>query len=143
VVKADADLVREAFPILSALEVAAVELTAPRLKAALPRLRELNQRLSRETNKPRQYELDHGFHAVLTERCGNQRLLGLLEVERARARLFDGAYRRGTADRDGSCAEHEKIIRAIARGEPGDAARILQQHWMHGESKVIRWLSAT
>jgi len=139
-VPADADLVRESFPILAALEAAAMRLAGARLAAALPDLRTLDLRLAAATRRSRMYELDHDFHRRLVRDCGNARLLALIEAERTRAQRFDGAHRRGMADRDGSRAEHRAIIEAIARGDTEGAARALVAHWERGTGVVVAWL---
>src|SRR5215475_12225933 len=94
VVQADADSVRETFPVIAALEATALELSYARSERLADDLREINARLSRETRKRQQYELDHAFHARLVRDCGNPRLLELLAIEHDRARRFDGAHRR-------------------------------------------------
>lgn len=140
VVHANEALVREIYPILGALEGAALRLALPRLPAAAPELKALNDKLSRATSKARQYELDRQFHARLTRSCGNPRLLKLLDTHWAQARRFDGALRRGTADRDGSCREHTEIVRAIENGRVEAAVESLIAHWRRGEDVVINWL---
>ena len=107
---------------------------------SIPELDATNKRLSTETRKPRQYELDSAFHSRLTRDCGNRRLLKLIKDHWAQARRFDGARARGTADRDGSCREHQGIIDAIRRGRTGAAADLLLEHWRRGEDTVTAWL---
>ena len=100
----------------------------------------INDALGRERKKARQYELDRAFHAALTAQCGNNRLLKLLEAERARAQMFDGAHRRGMANLEGSCAEHEALIEAIEKNDAARAAQILRAHWQGGIEVVAKWL---
>jgi DNA-binding GntR family transcriptional regulator len=140
VTPADASLVREAFPVLAALEGAAMRLAWPRLREVASELAELNGKLAAAKARADQYALDHAFHARLTADCGNDRLLELLEIERARARRFDGADRRGTADQAGSCREHAAIIAAIRKDDLAEAASRLQDHWERGIGVVIQWL---
>lgn len=140
VVKADAELVRETYPILAALERLALLLSGDRLAEALPDLERINRELAAETVSERQYALDAAFHERLTRDCGNPRLLKLLETHRANARRFDGAHRRGTADRDGSCRQHREIIEAVRAGNAVQAAQLLEEHWRAGEQVVIGWL---
>jgi DNA-binding GntR family transcriptional regulator len=140
VIPANESLVREVYPILGALEAAALRLAAPRLKGALVELEEINEKLRRTESKARQYELDTKFHTLLTRSCGNPRLLKLIESHWAQARRFDGAQSRGTADNDGSCREHEQILDAIRADRVGQAAEILIAHWRRGENVVVEWL---
>jgi DNA-binding GntR family transcriptional regulator len=140
VVRANAESVLETYPVIGALEAAAVELSASRSENLAQDLRELNGRLSRETRRRQQYDLDHAFHARLARDCGNARLLELIAVEHARAQRFDGAHRRGTADREGSCADHARIADALARGNPRAAAQAVRDHWTRGIDVVLKWL---
>lgn len=134
------DLVRECFPILGALEALAVELNGTALAARTGKMRKLNERLARETMRKRQYELDRAFHVLLTEGCGNSRLLALIDVERTRLRLIDGHHGKGIANREQSVAQHEAIITAIEDGRISDAADLLVQHWNDGIEVVVEWL---
>ncbi|HWE47981.1 MAG TPA: GntR family transcriptional regulator [Caulobacteraceae bacterium] len=143
VIAADAALVRETYPILGALEIAAMRLAWPGLRDAVPELSELNRRLGAATSRVAQYECDRAFHARLTSDCGNARLLGMLERERTRAQRFDGAQKRGTADLTGSCAEHMKVVAALKAGKLEGATAVLQEHWDHGIEVVIGWLETS
>jgi DNA-binding GntR family transcriptional regulator len=140
VVPADVALVREVYPILASLERLAVGLGGRRLAEALPELEQLNDRLAEADESPEQYALDVAFHDRLVRDCGNDRLLRLIEIHRAQARRFDGAHRRGTADREGSCAEHRQVIEAIRSGRIDEAQRLVEAHWQRGEDVVIAWL---
>ncbi|MGZ8407039.1 MAG: GntR family transcriptional regulator, partial [Caulobacteraceae bacterium] len=137
----NATLLRETYPILAALEAAAMRMSGERLLAAVPELQALNDRLARETRKPRQYELDAAFHRRLVRDCGNVRLLKLIEQHWTHAFRFNGAHDRGTADRDGSCQDHGQIIAALAAGRLGEACETLAHHWERGEEVVVEWLT--
>ncbi|HYD85009.1 MAG TPA: GntR family transcriptional regulator [Opitutus sp.] len=141
VVEPNAALVRESFPILSALEGMAVRISGAALKTAAPQLRRINEALARERKKARQYDLDRAFHVALTKHCGNRRLLMLLEAERARAQLIDGAHQKGMANLKGSVEEHNEIIAALERGNADGAALVLARHWDNGINVVVKWLS--
>lgn len=140
VVVANEALVREVFPILAALEAAAVRLSGQALVKAAPELAAVNQALLGARSKPKQYELDSAFHRHLTAGCGNARLLKLLTTHRDIACRFDGAHARGMADQAGSCEEHTAIVAAIERGRLDKAADLLIAHWRRGEDVVIAWL---
>lgn len=140
-VPAGVELVRESYPILGALEAAALRLAGPLLGTAVAELRALVDALEAARDPARQYELDHDFHRRLIRDCGNARLLALIETERVRAQRFDGAHRRGTHDRVGSCAEHRQIVAAIERGGIEQAAQLLEAHWRRGVRTVVEWLA--
>jgi DNA-binding GntR family transcriptional regulator len=140
VAPADAELVRQTYPILAALEAEAVRAAGADLRAHVERLRATNEALSKTPDKTRQHTLDRAFHSILVGACKNERLLRLIEIEWARARWFDGAQKRGTADRDGSCAEHLAIIEAIEHDDHVGAAALLHAHWHRGIGVVTKWL---
>jgi DNA-binding GntR family transcriptional regulator len=136
----DERLVREVYPILGALEAAAVELAGDRLKALVPKLSEINARLGRESRRARHYELDREFHRTLTGACDNERLIQLLQVHWNQARRVDGGKTRGMADYEGSRAKHAAIVDAIAASDVAGAAAILRRHWREGEQIVLDWM---
>lgn len=141
VVTANEDLVREIYPILGALEGAALRLAAPMLDAsAVSALSRINDRLARARVAKAQYDLDAAFHERIVRDCGNTRLLRLLDAHRTLARRIDGAHLRGTANRDGSVLEHAAIVARIENGDFGAAAELLIEHWRNGESVVANWL---
>jgi DNA-binding GntR family transcriptional regulator len=141
VVPAGEELVRESYPILGALEATAVRLSGPTLADAAPELEALIDALEQAEHPAAQYELDHDFHRRLVRDCGNARLLALIETERVRAQRFDGAHRRGTHDRRGSCAEHRAILGAIREGDYDGAAALVEGHWRRGVETVADWLA--
>jgi DNA-binding GntR family transcriptional regulator len=140
VVPRSAALVREIFPILAALEAAAVRLAGERVIALAPELAALNNALAIETRPAKQYAADCAFHDLLTRECGNPRLLKLIETFRSQSRLFDGAHARGTANHEGSCREHAAIVAALEAGQVEAAADLLTKHWRGGEDVVIAWI---
>ncbi len=139
VAPADAALVSEAFPVLGALEAAALRLSGSKLQTAIPDIESLISDLARSTGGAEQYRLDHAFHECLTNRCGNQRLLALLDAERTRARRFDGFIDRGTADREGTGRHHRKIVAEIRKRNYDGAAAALIEHWDWGKEVVLKW----
>lgn len=142
VLSPDAGLVRETYPILSALEQAGLQAALDHVRKRTADLRKINHALQHERRKRRQYELDRAFHATLTADCGNARLLRLLQAERARAEMFDGAHVRGMANLEGSCAEHTQIIDALEKGDIVKATQILARHWDQGIEVVTKWLGS-
>lgn len=140
VVRADAELVREIYPIKGALESAALRLGAEAARANLPELRAINARLARETSKARMYRLDAQFHELLLAGCKNERLMAMIDSFRAQAARVDGAHRRGMADRDGSCRQHASVLDALEAGDDDAAEAALRRHFHLGAAVVIQWL---
>jgi DNA-binding GntR family transcriptional regulator len=136
----DEKLVRELYPILAALEAAALDLGGSRLLAVVPQLKDINKALRAEKQPARRYALDREFHRALTQPCGNARLLHLLEQHWTHARRIDGGAQRGIANLEGSCIEHDAIIRRIERKDFAGAAQLLRTHWHQGIAVVLRWM---
>jgi DNA-binding GntR family transcriptional regulator len=139
---ADERMVCELYPILGALEAAAMRLAGPWSAGAIHELRGLNTRLAGETRRERQYQLDAAFHRRLVRDCGNARLLALIETHWAQAGRYDGAATRGTANRDGSCREHAAIIDALEADDLDRASLLITGHWARGVEVVRAWLRA-
>lgn len=140
VIKPDPELVREAFPILAALEAEAVRLAGKALADAADELAGINEALAKATDRARQYDLDRAFHMRLTAGCANTRLQALLGQERARVRLIDGHHRKGMADLEGTIAEHREIVTLARQGRYERVAEQLRNHWTKGTETVCKWL---
>ena len=76
----------------------------------------------------------------MVERCGNPRLLRLIESHWGLAECVDGAAERGMANHHGSCEQHDAIIDAIEAGRIDQAADLLRRHWHEGIGVVTKWL---
>ena len=133
-------LVREIYPILGALEGAALELGGKALRRAAPHLTELCERLSREKRSARCYELDREFHRAIAAASGNARLIRLIDQHWNHARRIDGGEARGMANHKGSTKEHLTIVRQIERGDFTRAADLLRAHWHSGIDIVQQWM---
>jgi DNA-binding GntR family transcriptional regulator len=140
VVRADAEFVREIYPIKGALESAALRLGADEARARVPELRAINAKLAAETSKVKMYRLDAQFHDVLLAGCKNERLMAMIDSFRAQAARIDGAHKRGMADRDGSCRQHETVLEALEAGDYDAAETRLRTHFRLGSEVVVRWL---
>jgi DNA-binding GntR family transcriptional regulator len=140
VVRADAEFVREIYPIKGALESAALRLGADEARARVPELRAINAKLAAETSKVKMYRLDAQFHDVLLAGCKNERLMAMIDSFRAQAARIDGAHKRGMADRDGSCRQHETVLQALEAGDYDAAETRLRTHFRLGSEVVVRWL---
>jgi DNA-binding GntR family transcriptional regulator len=140
VVRADAALVREIYPIKGALESAALRLGAAEARARVPELRAINAKLAVETSKTRMHKLDEQFHELLLAGCRNERLMAMIDTFRSQAARVDGAHKRGMADRDGSCRQHEALLNALEAGDYDGAETQLRAHFRLGAEVVVRWL---
>ncbi len=73
-------------------------------------------------------EADAEIHALLTERCGDAQVLGLLEDARTALYRVDPAPVAGGAEVARAIREHAAIIDALAAGDPARAADRLRVH---------------
>ena len=140
VVRADAELVREIYPIKAALESAALRLGAEEARARVPELRAINAKLAAETSKTKMHKLDAQFHELLLAGCKNEGLMAMVDTFRSQAARVDGAHKRGMADRDGSCRQHEAVLEALEAGDYDAAETRLRTHFQLGAEVVVKWL---
>ena len=73
-------------------------------------------------------DADAEIHALLTERCGDAQVLGLLEDARTALGRVDPAPVAGGAGVARAIREHAAIIDALAAGDPARAAERLRAH---------------
>lgn len=141
VTPANASLVREVYPIIGALEGAALRLSAPHSLPDVKELRAVNERIrTHKGARARLFELDRQLHAMFSGGCPNARLLAVLEHHRRLAERVDGGTYRGLHARDQSHAEHEGIIAAIAKRRIGEASQLIERHYLDGIEVVADWL---
>ncbi len=140
IVRVNAALVREVYPLIGALEGMALRLSSP---DALPGVRELtriNAAIGATTSRSQLAELDRSFHERLSAGCPNERLRSLLAEQRRLAARIDGGSRRGLHDPAWSSAQHAAIIAAIARREIQHAATLVATHFLEGAEVVVDWM---
>lgn len=118
---------RELYPLAVVLETIAVRQSPPFESAAIERLREANQRLRAALRDPTAAMLaDDDFHTQLTAGHPSDALLAVLRpVKRALLR-YEQVYMREPARVERSAAQHDEIIRALARGDHAGAAQRLR-----------------
>lgn len=139
-VRPNEEMVREVYPILSALECLGLRLGSTRLPEAADRLEALNRSLQSAELPARRYDLDAEFHRLLAGSHSNRSLERELGRLRLRVRYFDGAWERGLADTARSCREHAAIVTALRGGDLAAAERVLAAHWERGIEVVCAWL---
>jgi DNA-binding GntR family transcriptional regulator len=139
---ADAQVVREVYPILGALDRLAVRTAVEQGALDLSGLRQLNRDLGKRLPRERLFELDREFHRRLREGCANGRLLELIDSNLRLAARFDGAGERGMHALESSRAEHESILAAVERMDAAEAGSLVEAHWVGGIAVVVEWLAA-
>ncbi|WP_158883175.1 GntR family transcriptional regulator [Amycolatopsis anabasis] len=118
-----ADEVRETYPIIAQLELLAVTTTGPVLRTLVPRLTEINADFRAAEDPARSHACDAEFHRTLVSRCGNSRLLGLLDRLWQTIRRYEYGYLADEDDHRRSGEQHESIVAAIAADDFARAAR--------------------
>lgn len=126
-----ADEAREIYPILAALETAALR-TAPPGKDDIRQLEALNRRLAGSDAGGLEAiaTVNLEWHALLVARCPNQRLLTMLATLRQQAFRYEVAFfSPGAARLTTSVKLHRWILAALKRSDVEEACRRLDAHW--------------
>ncbi len=98
----------------------------------------------RKAIRRRDMERAHGadieFHSIITENCGNQRLVHLLKDIHLLSSVFHTLARAlmPRTPADTSPYTHERIVTAIAKGSPDQAERVMRKHIEHSRQTFIR-----
>jgi GntR family transcriptional regulator, transcriptional repressor for pyruvate dehydrogenase complex len=120
---------RELHAVVTILETLAVRMAPPRSAAALDALRAANGRLATAGDDPcAAAAAGAEFHALLSDACGDERLLELLATAReglSRARRVHRVDGRAIPR---AIREHAAIIDALAAGDADRAADRLRAH---------------
>jgi DNA-binding GntR family transcriptional regulator len=122
------------YPVVAALEAAALELAAPRLAPAdLARLAALNAELAGAidgADAAQSMLLDRAFHALIVARSGNPELGRLLAGLLPRIERIELAHFGNRPVARQSVREHAAIIDALQRGDGAAAAAIMKKNWL-------------
>jgi DNA-binding GntR family transcriptional regulator len=130
---------RELAEIRASLERTALRASLAALTDSdLRKARRLNEDLVEEDDPLTLEELDIGFHRVLYGRCGNARLLGMIEDLRRESRRAYARQPKGSDERVILHAEHGAIIDACARRDTEAALRALSHHLQLTTARLTR-----
>lgn len=97
------------------------------------------QKEMRETDDPAEWvPLNRNFHDLIHEAAKSPRLAGILRglVETSTLRVVVG-LRAGLISTDRSNREHEKLVKALAKGDESRAASVMQKH-LEGTLQALR-----
>ena len=121
-----------------------IQALTPKQRASLAgTLRKLNGDLLRSAkSSPSEAEtfvdIDTKFHDAIVETCAGPRLLAIYQAIKPQTdrywRLYSSAL---TSDMKESCAEHDAIIEAIAKGDGEATERALQVNWEKGAERLV------
>lgn len=118
------------YPVLYTLEDLAMRTAGAPDRATLHRLRDLNARLAKTMNSRTAVATNLLWHEALVSGCENRFLLGLLSIVRDRVLRYEHAYFRKATGTHSSHAFHERIQRALVRGDIEGASAALRDHWL-------------
>jgi GntR family transcriptional regulator, rspAB operon transcriptional repressor len=77
-------------------------------------------------------QADDDFHRHLTARCGNERLLGVVDVVRKALLRYERAYMLSPGRLERSVEEHEAIVAALEAGDHDLAAERVRVNFTSG-----------
>jgi DNA-binding GntR family transcriptional regulator len=130
---------RELAEIRLSLEATALEASVAALtESDLRKARRLNEDLLEEEDPRRIEELDIAFHRTLYGRCGNQRMLTMIDDLRRESRRAYARQPKGSTARGQLHAEHQAIIEACAERDSERARAALSQHLQHTTAGLTR-----
>ncbi len=120
---------RELAEIRAALESVALRAALPLLgDSDLRKARRLNEDLIEEDDPATLEELDVAFHRTLYGRCGNSRLLSMIDELRRESRRAYLRQPKGSDERVILHGEHCAIIEACAHRDEAAALKSLSEH---------------
>lgn len=130
---------RELAEIRAALESMALRAALPLLgDSDLRKARRLNEDLIEEDDPAALEELDVAFHRTLYGRCGNRRLLSMIDELRRESRRAYLRQPKGSNERVILHAEHRAIIDACARRDEAEALKALSGHLQMTTARLTR-----
>jgi DNA-binding GntR family transcriptional regulator len=130
---------RELAEIRGALETTALRGALSMLgDSDLRKARRLNEDLVEEEDPATLEELDVAFHRTLYGRCGNARLLSLIDELRRESRRAYLRQPKGSDERVILHAEHRAIIEACARRNEAAALQALSNHLQMTTARLTR-----
>jgi DNA-binding GntR family transcriptional regulator len=130
---------RELAQIRASLERTALRTSLPALTDSdLRKARRLNEDLVEEEDPRTLEELDIKFHRTLYKRCGNARLLGMIDDLRRESRRAYQRQPKGSDERVILHAEHGAIIDACERCDIAAALKALSHHLQLTTARLTR-----
>lgn len=124
----DVQWMRSIYQVRGALDALAARLAAARRTKLDPKLIEQGRKAARGRNVKAMIDADLAFHRAIYEASGNPLIAQTAQQHWQHLRRVMGAVLREARQRETVWDEHEAIARAIAAGDGGKAARLIEQH---------------
>ncbi len=137
--KMTADVVRETYPMVWALECMALR-ESPELSATtLSRLHRINEALENSRDRiEKRIALDEQWHEVLLSRYENRRLKDAIAELKAVVRRYEFGYMRDTELMSHSVSDHERLLKIIEKKGLPAAVPILEEHWRYSMENLLK-----
>lgn len=142
VARMDGREIREIYAIRELLEVEALNLSCPKLgEETLDEAAAILEQIDAEANMARWGALNAAFHAALYSRCGNERLLALIDAHHNAADRYVRVLLSNLDYHGRSQSEHRELLAACRRRDRRRAVSVLRSHLREGSdtlSKAVR-----
>ncbi len=133
---------QDIYPLRSLLDPEALRLAGIPSKEQLDHLRELNNRLERARGANAIIQLDDDWHLQLINGCPNRVLVDLIKQFVQRTHRYEIALMREQRNVSRACAEHRRIMAALARRDLDAACDALRANLQSGYAPILAWLKA-
>ena len=107
----------------------------------LERLRKINDEISRASDADTIIGLDDDFHFELVATCPNKVLVDLIKQFSQRTRRYELALMRERSNVQHTVEDHERILRALRKGDLEAACAALKQTTLSGRKPIVEWLT--
>lgn len=130
------------YQIRPLLDPEALRLAGVPSRDQLKRLREINDRMSSAGDADAIIALDDDFHLELLSNCPNLVLLDLIRQFIQRTRRYEIGLMRESANVRHATQDHERILRALSKGDLDKASSELKRNLQSGRAPIVEWLKA-
>ena len=137
----DADWTGKVYEVRCALDALAARLAAGHRYRIDPRLIEQGRRAARGRNIKAMIDADMAFHSAIYAASQNPLIEQSAHQHWRHLRRVMGAVLQSSRQRDTVWDEHEAIAAAIARGDAGRAAKLIDHHGQQASSDLRAWLN--
>jgi DNA-binding GntR family transcriptional regulator len=132
----DAQGTRDIYQVRGALDALAARLAAQRRYRIDPALIAAGRAAARGGNVKAMIDSDLAFHEALYEAAGNPLIGQSARLHWQHLKRVMGAVLQLTGQRESVWDEHEAIAAAIAAGDAGTAARLIDDHGLHASETL-------
>src|SRR5215216_232662 len=129
------------YAIRPLLDPEALRLAGLPSRERLERLWKINDDINRASDADTIIGLDDDFHFELVAACPNKVLVDLIKQFSLRTRRYELALMRERSNVQHTVEDHERILRALSKGDLGAACANLKQTTLSGRTPIVEWLT--